>query len=284
MNKTQSGSRIAIIYALSLLISGVFLLNCSNTSGLEEPDESPALTKNGAELSQKDTTQQKKKDEIIRDNLRIVLRTIIEEDHKSDKDHHGQDHEEHHKQKDDRHNRHHEDSDSEALDIEQIYLSFGRIEVLTPSQGWTIIQAKPGQARTLKIPIQPGTEVEIAQMAVEAGEYTKIKVYLTDDNYVTFSTDPGTFHQLYFEQDDEDDEDEIDASGDKGHRFKIKHFKPVIVREGYLTTIYLDVEANELVEYEDDENEYLIDPEAKYVGSILTPILSGSTRNDLQGK
>ena len=279
MNKKRTGLRMAFIYALSVTISGILFLNCDNSPELEKPVEASALNETGSKALQNKSGKDKPTDQKIQDNLRIVLRTVIEEDHEA---HHERNYEHDNKNHSDSHKNH----DSHELDIDRIYLSFGRIEVLSPSKGWTVLQAEPGQARTLEISPEPGVEVEITQAAVDTGEYTKVKVYLTDDNYVVLSTDPGTFHTLYFEHDGENDhkykenrhgdehENDSDTSDDKGHRLKIEHFKPVVVQDGYLTTIYLEVEVDELVEYEDKKDKYEIDIETYYTESILSPLIT----------
>jgi len=177
-------------------------------------------------------------------------------------------------------------------------LSFTRVEVLSPSAGWITIQGDPKATRTVEIPFQTSIETEIAQTLVKDGEYTHIKLYLADENYIVLSTNPKNLQPLYFKRDHDDSADKGDKGHDgnhdrnhdgdhedddagehddlvkKGHRFKIKHFKPVFVKKGNLTTVYLEMEIDELVEYKDHSNQFVLDhAKADFIESVLTPII-----------
>lgn len=317
MKQVRTGLRMAIKYAITILASGAFSLNCftaslddqgANDTTLGAP--SPQLyDANGLPISEGSEQIQKGSNPAdLPSNFKIVLRSVTDDDHDKSKHHgkwrgddNGKWSSQHGGEWDDdgkRYSKH--DGDWQEPGANVVKLTIRKIEALESQKGWVTLYEPLVNGYVEDFLLEPQTESEIFESIVENGEYLKVKITLKEEGYAYSASDIAVAYLLiwdkkdhwhghkkwrgkYRNEHDQDDhdkykkEDRNKRSGEQ--RLKVKHFYPVSVQEGFLTTLYLEVEPEEFIEYKKKYNAYAIDPEVSYAGYEMTQII---TENDKQ--
>jgi len=299
MKIITGGLRMALKYAFIMLVSGVFLLQCANVSEtpplIQELDAAPGKNILSSQaLNRSGQMGQQRGEEKIPLNFKIVLRNVIDDDHRHDRHHDDgrwsgehapgvageRGNAAHHAKAKDGH--HKKDSYENEPAMDAVVLTVKRVEVLSSQNGWMVLYDAIVNGYTQEISLQPGTETEIFQSIVENGEYLRVKIFFVETGYTFSAMDRGTIYPIlwkkgdrHHDEDGRHGDDFKNHNGDsenKGRQLKIKRSHPVSVEEGNITTLYFDIEPDEFVEYEKKWGAYFIDPEAKFAGSEITPL------------
>ena len=295
MKAVQGGMRIALKYATLILTAG-FLLNCVNVQQQDLPEQmlygdstgiyATKVPENTQTLNPDNKDLPKDSEPFM--NFKVVLKTApvfneCDDDEGGDKepDHYDDasydaSHRRYHDERDRRNHDRCDHRERDTLPFDALRLTIGRVEVLTESAGWSVIYDVVVNGYSSDISLEPESESEIFSAILEDGVYKKIKIYFVGSPYGVSSTDKALIYTLNWERHERDHDREYDhhhgnhdnheSDHYNGHRLKIEHFDSVQVKEGYVTTLFLEIEADEIVEYQRHRGFYKVEPEALYSG------------------